>query len=49
MVGSDFPEYTPAQVLERFAELAVELSDEKRENILYRNLADLFEEPGQPR
>lgn len=43
-IGSDMPEYTPAEVLQRFNELAPNLSDEKRENILQENLQKLFGE-----
>ncbi len=41
-LGSDFPEYTPAQVLERFEALAVGLEPHRRENILHGNLERLF-------
>lgn len=41
-VGSDFPEYTPSDVLSRFNELAQGLAKEKRENILFRNLESVF-------
>lgn len=41
-IGSDFPEYTPAQVLRRFNELARGLDTQRVENILHRNLERLF-------
>jgi len=41
-VGSDFPEYTPTEALERVLKLTAELPSEKRENILWRNLDNLF-------
>lgn len=42
VVGSDFPEYTPAEVLARFNELAGDLAEEKRANMLHKNLTELF-------
>ena len=41
-VGSDFPEYTPAEALARMAELTEGLAPDKCENILFRNLESLF-------
>jgi hypothetical protein len=37
-LGSDFPEYTPAEVLARFDELLPDLPAPKRDAILIRNL-----------
>lgn len=42
VVGSDFPEYTPRQAFDRMMELTADLSSEKRDNILWRNLTNLF-------
>ncbi len=42
IVGSDFPEMTPMQMLARFADFANDLTDEKRANVLHDNLAKLF-------
>lgn len=44
-IGSDMPEYTPTQALARFEALTVGLGDEKRQNILWRNLEMLFPSP----
>ena len=41
-VGSDFPEYTPAQALARFDAITEGLPEEKRENVRWRNLAAWF-------
>jgi predicted TIM-barrel fold metal-dependent hydrolase len=41
-IGSDFPEYTPSDVLARFRELAGDLPAQKQANILHGNLAQLF-------
>ena len=41
-VGSDFPEYTPAAALARMVELTEGLVLHKCENILFRNLENLF-------
>ena len=41
-LGSDFPEYTPKQVLARFAALAKDLDPHRAENILHGNLERLF-------
>ncbi len=41
MLGSDFPEYTPAKTLLVFNRLSDGLEEEKRLNILHRNLASL--------
>jgi predicted TIM-barrel fold metal-dependent hydrolase len=43
-VGSDFPEYTPTEALQRFRAMTQNLPEEKRENILWRNLDRLFSE-----
>jgi predicted TIM-barrel fold metal-dependent hydrolase len=37
-IGSDWPEYRPHQIRERFEQFAGDLPDEKRHNIAYRNL-----------
>ena len=42
-VGSDFPEYTPADALARIVELSKGLALSKCENILFRNLEKLFQ------
>lgn len=42
IVGSDFPEYTPRQAFDRIIELTADLPSEKRDNILWRNLTNLF-------
>lgn len=42
IIGSDFPEYTPSEVLARFRELAGELPEEKQANMLHKNLTELF-------
>jgi predicted TIM-barrel fold metal-dependent hydrolase len=41
-VGSDFPEYTPAEMLRRFDELTCGLNPNKRRNILFDNLQRVF-------
>lgn len=41
-VGTDFPDFSPLQMRNRINELALELSDEKRVNFLWGNLASLF-------
>jgi hypothetical protein len=41
-IGSDFPEYTPAQMMQRFAELAVGVEPHRIDNITHRNLERLF-------
>ena len=41
-IGSDMPEYTPEQALIQFNALSDGLPEEKRENILWRNLDALF-------
>jgi predicted TIM-barrel fold metal-dependent hydrolase len=48
VLGSDFPQYTPMQALERFDELSVGLSDHKRANILHANLERLLGVPVAP-
>jgi predicted TIM-barrel fold metal-dependent hydrolase len=41
-IGSDWPEYTQKQILDRFAELSGGLEPHRIENILHRNLERLF-------
>jgi len=41
-VGSDFPEYSPAAMLKRFAELSVGIEPHRIANIMHRNLESLF-------
>ncbi len=41
-IGSDFPEYSPAAILERFKLLTGSLASHQIENIAYRNLERLF-------
>ena len=41
-IGSDFPEYSPAQILERFRVLSQGLEPHRIENILHKNLERLF-------
>ena len=41
-IGSDFPEYTPVEVLGRFDELAAGVEPHRIENITHRNLERLF-------
>ncbi len=43
LIGSDFPEYVPFDALNRFMELTNGLNEEKKENILHRNLEKLFD------
>ena len=43
VVGSDFPEFTPAEAFARVDELIAGLPAAKRENILHGNLTRLFE------
>jgi predicted TIM-barrel fold metal-dependent hydrolase len=47
-IGSDFPEYTPKQVLQRFEELAVGVEPQRKENIAWRNLERWFPAPAVP-
>jgi predicted TIM-barrel fold metal-dependent hydrolase len=42
-IGSDYPDYAPAQVRARFEHFAAGLPDEKRDNIGWRNLTDLLD------
>jgi predicted TIM-barrel fold metal-dependent hydrolase len=42
-VGSDFPEYVPQQAYDRFMQITEGISEDKRNNVLYGNLARLFE------
>jgi len=49
VVGSDFPEFTPAQAFERLDEITAGLSKDKRDNITAGNLTRLFSNwPGMP-
>lgn len=41
-IGSDFPEYSPARVLERFQSLSQGLEPHRMENITHKNLEHLF-------
>ena len=41
-VGTDWPEYGPDQLRERFEHFAHDLPEQKRENIAYRNLLDFL-------
>lgn len=41
-IGSDFPEYMPSQILERFDQLTIGIENHRLENIRYRNLEKLF-------
>ena len=43
-IGSDFPEYPPAKILERFRLLSEGIEAHRVENILYGNLERLFSE-----
>jgi len=43
IVGSDFPEYVPSEVISRMRELCHGLPDQKVRNILHGNLDKLFE------
>jgi predicted TIM-barrel fold metal-dependent hydrolase len=45
VVGSDFPEHTPQEVLARVEELTDGLAETKRQNLLYQNLESLFGRP----
>jgi predicted TIM-barrel fold metal-dependent hydrolase len=42
IIGSDMPEFTPLETFARFDALTKDLSEEKRANVAYRNLAQLF-------
>jgi predicted TIM-barrel fold metal-dependent hydrolase len=42
IVGSDMPEFTPFDAFARLDELTRDLSEEKRANVAFRNLAQLF-------
>jgi hypothetical protein len=42
-IGSDYPDYAPAQVRARFEHFAAGLSQEKRDNIGWRNITTLLE------
>ena len=44
-IGSDWPEYSPAATLKRFAELTVGIESERLENILWGNLNRWFPQP----
>jgi predicted TIM-barrel fold metal-dependent hydrolase len=41
-IGSDFPEYTPAEMLSRFQSLSQGIAPHRIENIMYKNLERLF-------
>jgi hypothetical protein len=41
-IGSDFPEYSPSQILDRFRLLTQDLEPHRVENITHRNLERLF-------
>jgi len=41
-IGSDFPEYSPAKILERFKLLSEGIEPHRIENITYKNLERLF-------
>ena len=41
-IGSDFPEYSPWQIMERFKELSAGIESYRIENILHGNLTRLF-------
>lgn len=43
-IGSDFPEYSPAEILARFRHLSAGLDPHRIENITHRNLERLFAE-----
>jgi len=42
-IGSDYPDYAPAQVRARFEYFAAELPQEKRDNIGWRNITTMLE------
>jgi predicted TIM-barrel fold metal-dependent hydrolase len=42
-IGSDYPDYAPAQVRARFEHFAAGLPDDKRDNIGWRNITGLLE------
>jgi len=44
-IGSDFPEYSPAQMLKRFESLTTGLEPRRLENIMHRNLERWFPLP----
>jgi hypothetical protein len=46
VIGSDFPEYTPVEVIERFQQLVPDLPAEKMESIFHGNLGRFFEHAG---
>ncbi|MBN8455286.1 hypothetical protein, partial [Accumulibacter sp.] len=48
-IGSDFPEYSPRSILERFRLLSADIEMHRIENILYRNLERLFSGYTAPR
>ncbi len=41
-IGSDFPEYRPGEILDRFKQLTKGIEPHRLENILFRNLERLF-------
>jgi len=42
-IGSDYPDYAPAQVRERFEHFAAGLAQDKQDNIGWRNISSLLE------
>jgi len=42
-IGSDYPDYAPAQVRERFEHFAAGLAQDRRDNIGWRNISSLLE------
>ncbi len=42
IIGSDMPEFTPLETFARFEALTKDLPEDKRANVAYRNLAQLF-------
>ena len=46
VIGSDFPEYTPREMLDRFESLAATLPKSKRDAVLFGNLTTLFSDCG---
>lgn len=47
-IGSDFPEYSQSELLERFNQLTVGVETHRLENILFRNLEKLFDNYSPP-
>jgi len=48
-IGSDFPEFSLAETLRRFEDLAIDVDSERRDNLLFRNLEKLFAGYALPR